>query len=61
MEDALGTDEVGGYAFGDPVPDIDVKLGKNPGGSMAATVGTIGFGVAGFSSRVPIKMQGRGF
>jgi len=61
LEVALGVTEVVG--FGDPIPGIDVKLGKNPGGqyssmgsvSMGSGMGGIGaqggggtMGVAGF-------------
>jgi len=45
VEDAVGIGEVAGFGLGDPIPEVDVKLGKNPGGSFSlmgsfASVGT---------------------
>jgi len=38
-----------GRALGDPIPGVDVKLGKNPGGSIMATTSTNGTGHYSFS------------
>ena len=38
VEEELGVSEVAG--FGDPIPEVDVKLGHNPGGGYSA-MGTV--------------------
>lgn len=49
LEAALGVSEVEG--FGDPIPGIDVKLGKNPGGELYSSMGSVsmGSGMGGIS------------
>lgn len=46
VDTALALDEVAG--FGDPIPGIDVKLGRNPPRTFSM-MGSIGFGATGGS------------